>query len=926
MAAHHLNTDHMDDKKLFLLDAYALIYRAYYALIRAPRITSKGFNTSAIFGFCNTLQEVLTKENPTHIAVCFDPHGPTFRHELYDAYKANREAQPEDITRSVPVIKEIVEAYRIPIFEVPGYEADDVIGTLSLQASQQGFTTYMMTPDKDYGQLVSDKVLMLKPSMRGAGGELRGPKEVCELYGLKSPLQVIDLLALEGDAIDNIPGCPGVGEKTAIKLIKEYDSVENLLSNADGIKGALGVRIRDNAENIRFSKMLATIKRDVPIEVDFNELRREPADTEKLRDIFRRMEFKTFLARLGAEPAKPTPEPVAQPSLFDFIDAPDGEAALPAVEMAMDGDYRLLQSDAEIKTAVGEAVAKGEAIGVSLYAVGAEAMTAQLRGMAFSETEGVARYVAVPVDASGRRHVVELLRPLFENDKVLLVSHDIKRDMVLLHREGIGVNAAYFDTSLAHYVLQPEMRHRLAEVVMSVLHLQIADYAEEQRKGYAALPTGEEVARVCQQADVVRRLHAPLRQLLEETGQLRLLEEIELPLARVLAAMEITGVRIDPMELARLSKELTARVRQLEEQVYELAGCQFNISSPMQVGEILFGQMKLDPKAKRTKKGAFSTTEEILEKHRGDHPVVGLILDVRKLRKLLATYVNALPELINPADGKIHTTYNQTVTATGRLSSANPNLQNIPIRGEDGKEVRRAFIADDRCVILSADYSQIELRLLAALSNDPELTEAFRQGLDIHRATAAKIYHVPFDEVTDDQRRKAKTANFGTVYGISAFGLAERLSIPRAEAKELITGYFRTYPHIQEFIAESVERARKDGYVKTIMGRTRFLPDINSRNATVRSYAERNAVNAPLQGSAADIIKIAMIRIYDAMRSRGMKSRMVMQVHDELVFNVVANELPELQALVVKEMEGAYSGSVPLEVSAGVGSNWLEAH
>ena len=458
------------------------------------------------------------------------------------------------------------------------------------------------------------------------------------------------------------------------------------------------------------------------------------------------------------------------------------------------------------------------------------------------------------------------------------------------------------------------------------LHLQIADYAEEPRKGYAALPTGEEVARVCQQADVVRRLHAPLRQLLEETGQMRLLEDMELPLARVLAAMEITGVRIDPMELARLSKELTARVRQLEEQVYELAGCQFNISSPMQVGEILFGKMKLDPKAKRTKKGAFSTTEEILEKHRGDHPVVGLILDVRKLRKLLTTYVNALPELINPADGKIHTTYNQTVTATGRLSSANPNLQNIPIRGEDGKEVRRAFIADDGCVILSADYSQIELRLLAALSNDPELTEAFRQGLDIHRATAAKIYHVPFEEVTDDQRRKAKTANFGTVYGISAFGLAERLSIPRAEAKELITGYFRTYPHIQEFIAESVERARKDGYVKTIMGRTRFLPDINSRNATVRSYAERNAVNAPLQGSAADIIKIAMIRIYDAMRSRGMKSRMVMQVHDELVFNVVADELAELQALVVKEMEGAYSGSVPLEVSAGVGSNWLEAH
>jgi len=926
----------MNDKKLFLLDAYALIYRAYYALIRAPRITSKGFNTSAVFGFCNTLQEVLKKDNPTHIAVCFDPHGPTFRHELYPGYKANREAQPEDITRSVPVIKEIVEAYRIPVFEVPGYEADDVIGTLSLKASQLGFTTYMMTPDKDYGQLVSENVLMLKPSMRGAGGELRGPKEVCELYGLKNPMQVIDLLALEGDAVDNIPGCPGVGEKTAIKLIKEYDSVENLLAHADGIKGALGVKIRDNADNIRFSKELATIRRDVPLTVDFNELRRAPADTGKLREIFKRLEFQTFLSRLGIDShddgAKPAAEVQAQPSLFDFIDggpaggAPEAETA-PASASGVEL-YVAAGDEAAVAVAVRKALDGDSAVGISLYAVGPDAMTAPLRGVALSVADGEGVYVPVPADASARKRVMAALKPLFSTENALLVSHDIKRDMVLLHREGIEVKSRYFDTSLAHYVLQPEMRHGLADVAMSVLHFQMDDYAGERhpRKAHTAIDSGEEVARVCQQADVVRRLYEPLHHLLEENGQLQLLDDIELPLARVLADMEITGVRIDPGELAELSGELTGRAHELEEQIYELAGERFNISSPMQVGEMLFGHLKLDPNAKRTKTGLFSTTEEILEKHRGSHPIVGLILDVRKLRKLLTTYVNALPELILPEDGKIHTTYNQAVTATGRLSSANPNMQNIPIRGEDGKEVRRAFIADEGCVILSADYSQIELRLLASLSNDPDLTEAFREGLDIHRATAAKIYHVPFDEVTDDQRRKAKTANFGTVYGISAFGLAERLSIPRAEAKELIDGYFRTYPHIREFIAESIERARKDGYVKTIMGRTRFLPDINSRNATVRSYAERNAVNAPLQGSAADIIKIAMIRIFEAMKSRGMKSRMVMQVHDELVFNVVADELPALRELVVNEMENAYHGPVPLEVSAGVGSNWLEAH
>jgi len=941
----------MENKKLFLLDAYALIYRAYYALIGAPRITSAGFNTSAVFGFCNTLDEILRKENPSHIAVCFDPHGPTFRHEMYEGYKANREAQPEDITLSVPIIKEIVEAYRIPVFEVPGYEADDVIGTLSRLASEQGFTTYMMTPDKDYGQLVSDTVFMYKPSMRGRGIELLGPAEVCEKYGIETTAQVIDLLALEGDSADNIPGCPGVGPKTAVKLIAEYGSVENLLAHAAEIKGALGRKIVENANQIRFSKNLATICRDVPVEVDFDALRRETEDVGRLREIYTRLEFKTFLSRLprdGATDASDVPakgdetsEQPAQLSLFDFIDGgnveslagiPKGGVAGNADEAEMgrwDGTarYRAIAGIDAVAEAV-EVAAGSAAVGIALYAPGADAMAAVLQGVAVSAAEGEGVYIDVPSAGDSRREVMSSLEPLFKSATTVVVSHDIKRDMILLRREGIELSARYFDTSLAHYVLQPEMRHRQADVAMSLLHYRTMDYVEASslRKPYATLPAGEEVNRLCEQADVTLRLYRPLMGLLEANKQLALANDIEMPLARVLADMEWTGVRIDSEELHHLSHQLSEQLRQIEEQAYELAGERFNIGSPMQVGEVLFGKMKLDPKAKRTKTGAFSTTEEVLEKHRASHPVVGLILEARSLKKLLATYVNALPALVNPRTGHIHTTYNQTVTATGRISSVNPNLQNIPIRTDDGREVRRAFIADPGCLIMSADYSQIELRLLAALSNDPELTEAFREGLDIHRATAAKIFHVPFDEVTDDQRRKAKTANFGTVYGISAFGLAERLAIPRSEARELIDGYFRTYPHIKGFIAESVEKARELGYVTTIMGRTRFLPDINSRNATVRSYAERNAVNAPLQGSAADIIKIAMIRIFDEMNRMGMRSRMVMQVHDELVFNVVPEELPQLQALVVRLMEGAFRGSVPLEVNVGVGENWLDAH
>lgn len=933
----------MEDKKLFLLDAYALIYRAYYALIRSPRMTSTGFNASAVFGFCNTLGEVLRKENPTHIAVCFDPHGPTFRHEMYPEYKAQREAQPEDIALSVPVIKEIIAAYDIPVFEVPGYEADDVIGTLAVRAAAEGYTVYMMTPDKDYGQLVTDRILQYRPPLRGQDFEIRGPQEVCARYGISSTSQMIDLLALEGDTIDNIPGCPGVGPKTASKLIGEYGSVENLLAHADAIKGALGERIRANAAQIEFSKKLAAIHTDVPVEVDFDTLRRGPENVDALAEIYRRMEFKTFLQRLGAASASGTAPRGAstsksksdksaeavQPSLFDFIEGDAGESATGDAPAAANlTECRVVTEHAEAAREV-ERLAAFSDLGIALYATGEEAMTASLLGMAFSAEEGKAVYFPVPAAENERASLMELLQPLFTNPAATLSSHDIKRDMVLLRRCGIEISARYFDVSLAHYILQPEMRHRMPDIVAAVLSVEMPqpETTAAQRKAFAPYPEGTEAAYTGSQADMCLRLRAPLEELLRRNGQMHLLEGMELPLARVLAEMEWAGVRIDSAELASQARGLSERLDALEEEAYALAGERFNLSSPMQVGEILFGKLQLDKKAKRTKKGGYSTTEEVLEKHRASHPIVGLILQARALRKLLTTYVEALPQLVNPRTGKIHTTFNQTVTATGRISSANPNLQNIPVRTEEGRRVRRAFIPDPGCVILSADYSQIELRLLANMSGDPELTEAFLSGEDIHRATASKIYHVPIAEVTDTQRRKAKTANFGTVYGISAFGLSERLAIPRAEAKELIEGYFATYPHIREHIARSVEEARKNGYVSTLLGRKRFLPDINSRNATVRNFAERNAVNAPLQGTAADIIKLAMVSIYRRMKAEGFRSQMIMQVHDELIFNVVPEELPRLQALVTDLMEHACdTGAVPLEVSSGVGANWLEAH
>ena len=916
----------MEDKKLLLIDAYALIYRAYYALIRAPRITSKGLNTSAIFGFCNTLDDVLRKENPTHVAVCFDPKGGTFRHEAYPEYKAQRDAQPEDITLSIPYIKDILAANNITVIEVPGYEADDVIGTISRKAEGEGYLTLMMTPDKDYGQLVTDRVLMYRPALKGAGFEVRGVKEVCEKYGISSPLQVIDLLALEGDASDNIPGCPGVGEKTAVKLIGEWGSVENLIENVDSLKGAVQKKISENIEKIKFSKFLVTIKTDVPVELNLDDLARKEADEARLIEIYTELEFKSFLSKMGV---KSVAEPVSQPqepSLFDgpsLFDAPQEEQMC----VKSDAEYRVVTTLNETTEVVAQTLGCG-VVGMVLYATGADAMTARWQGLALSTQESKAVYIKIPAESEAREQMKVVLKLLLCSKSVRFVSHDVKRDYIVLHNEGIDMGDNYYDTSVAHYLLQSEMKHALPSLAFTYLGCMVSSGVEEalQRKNGGAIEDAIVGDVMCEIADVTLRLYEKFVPMLEQEGLTSLMEEIELPFVKVLADMEIEGVRIDVNELAKMSENLSSRLHDIEQQVYELAGGEFNISSPMQVGEVLFERLKIDPKAKRTKRGAYSTTEEILEKYRNTQPIVDKILQIRGLKKLLSTYINALPELINPATGKIHTSYNQTVTATGRISSTNPNLQNIPVRTDDGREIRRAFIADEGCEIYSADYSQIELRLIADMSGDENMIEAFNSGADIHRATAAKVYGVALEEVTDEQRRYAKTANFGIIYGISAFGLSERLSISRGDAKKLIDGYYESYPQMRQYMDETLEQVRKDGYVSTIKGRRRYLPDINSRNAVVRGYAERNAVNAPIQGSAADIIKVAMIDIAREFAKEGLRSKMIMHVHDELVFNVVNDELARVKEIVKRNMENAYQGRVPLTVSAGVGKNWLEAH
>lgn len=908
----------MDSKKLFLIDAYALIYRAYYAMMRSPRVTTYGLNTSAIYGFCLTIDEVLRKEAPDYIAVCFDPHGGhTFRHDAYPDYKAQRDKQPEDITASIPYIKRLLDALHIPAIECEGYEADDVIGTLAQRAEARGFTTYMMTPDKDYGQLVTDNILQYRPALGGKGFEVRGPAEVCARHGISSPAQVIDLLALEGDASDNVPGCPGVGEKTAAKLIADWGNVENLIANVDSLKGTLKTKIADNAEKIRFSKFLVTIKTDVPVDTDLNDLKRREPDMAALAALFDELQFKSLAARFGITAEAPVAAPTAQASLFDEIDDTPATQPAPTAVVA--------DTVVDISRAVTSALS-AESVGVAAYVTGEEAMTATLRGIAIANGTTVT-YVPMPDFAAEQAEVLAALKPLFEG-KSTIVNSDVKRLMILLRRHGIKWTSPYFDTAVAHYVLAPEAAHDPASVAFAIAGVRTADYnlsATERRRW--SFDTIEDAAvAMGERADMALKLKPMLIERLAEQDLLKLYTDIEAPLTAVLADMEWQGMRIDTAALATLSRRLSARVNELEQEVYALAGTEFNISSPMQVGQILFDRLQIPTTAKKTKRGFWSTTEEVLEKLAHKYPIVGKILEIRGLRKLLATYIEALPTLINPATGKIHTTLNQVATATGRISSVNPNLQNIPVRTDDGREIRRAFIADDGDILLSADYSQIELRLMADISGDPEMIAAFNAGEDIHRATAAKIYHKPIEEVTDTERRHAKTANFGIIYGISAFGLSERLAIPRLEAKSLIENYLKTYSGVKQYMDDIVKKAREQGYVSTIYGRKRFLPDISSRNAALRGYAERNAINAPLQGSAADIIKIAMIAIHRRMGQMGLHSRMIMQVHDELIFNVVPDELDALTAMVTEEMRNAYHGRVTLEVSAGIGHNWLDAH
>ena len=919
----------MEQKKLFLLDAYALIFRAYHAMKYSPRFTSGGMNTSAIFGFVNTLEEVLRKENPTHIAVCFDPAGKTFRHEMFADYKAGREATPEDIKVAVPYIKDIIRAYGIPVVEKEGYEADDVIGTLATMSRSRGFSTFIMSPDKDLSQLVDPSVKIYRPGYKGQPAEVRGEKEVCDVFGINRPIQVIDILALMGDKVDNIVGCPGVGEKTASKLILEFDSVENLIANTDKLKGALKTKVESNVDNILFSKKLATICTEVPIEFDEEAYSRHPVDEAAIRDIFGKLEFRSLLSRVLGDKAEAKPASKPAPafgelSLFgdDMTDAAAAEAEPAPTEHTC---KTIIATDANIDELVDKALSQ-KTIGIHMVCTAPNAMEAVPAGIAVALSPDEAFYLEATEESA-----FDILR-ILKSETVEKVGINLKFDMVVALNIAEKLAAPYYDVAIAHYLLQPEMSHsinRLAEIYLKKIlpDYQLPATAKANKFNPALSLEIEDIAKVaCARAAACLELKPVFDKKLEEEKMAHLLHDIELPLVEVLADMEHTGVRIDTDALAAYSKALTQRLADIERACIDLAGIQFNVGSPAQVGEVLFDKLKIDEKAKKTKTGQYSTTEEVLEKLSGKHPIVGKILEFRKIKKLLSTYVNALPELINPQTGKIHTTYNQTVTATGRLSSTNPNLQNIPIRNDDGREIRKAFIPDDGHSFFSADYSQIELRIVANISKDEALVEAFLAGEDIHRATAAKIFHERTEDVTDDQRRKAKTANFGMIYGISAFGLSERLQIPRSEAKQLIEGYFKTFPGVRRFMDQSIEMAKEKGFVTTLFGRRRMLPDITSRNAVVRGYAERNAINAPIQGTAADIIKIAMNRIYRRFDREGIRSKMLLQVHDELNFDVVPGEEDSVSRIVKEEMEAAFSGTVPLVADCGSGANWLEAH
>ena len=947
---------------LFLLDAYALIYRAYYGLIKNPRINSRGENVSAVFGFFNTLEEVLTKERPTHIGVAFDPHGGTFRHKAYAPYKAQREETPEAIRFGVPIIKEILADYHIPVLEVEGYEADDVIGTLAAQAEAAGIETYMMTPDKDYGQLVSAHVSMYKPKNIGSGFDILGPAEVCAKWGIESPAQVVDILGLMGDASDNIPGCPGVGEKTASSLIRQFGSVESLLEHTDQLKGKLRERVESSREQITLSRWLAKIVTDVPVTLDLDALAYREADRDALISRFTALEMRSLVNRKFGEQAQQQmlfpsatvakgQQPAPTGGQLDLFDSPaSGQIASAVPDPASttvnvdeaapfatyaDGHatYHLVNDDSSRANLINILLATTE-VSIDTETTSTEAIDAELVGLSFAIKEGEAYYVPVPADRDQAMVVLETFRPLYESPSILKVGQNLKYDLEVLACYGIRLVAPMWDTMIAHYLLQPEMRHGMDYLAEAYLHYKTIHIDTligprergKQQKTMREVPVEDVCPYAAEDADITLRLKHVFEPMLEAEGCRHLFEDVEMPLMPVLADMELTGVRLDSDALRQASELLTAELLKDEQEIYALAGTEFNIGSPKQVGEVLFDRLHLMPNAKKTKTGAYSTNEEVLQRIRSKHPIVDRILEYRGKQKLISTYLDALPRLVNPRTGHIHTSFNQTVAATGRLSSSNPNLQNIPVRTADGKEIRKAFVPEPGQLFFSADYSQVELRIMAHLSGDEGLIEDFRLGHDIHAATAAKIFHKSIEDVTREERGRAKTANFGIIYGITAFGLTERLGISRSEAKQLIDNYFDTYPRVHAFMQESIDRARQHGYTETILGRRCYLRDINSANATVRGFAERNAINSPIQGSAADIIKVAMVRIHRRFAEEGIRSKMILQVHDELNFSVLPEERDRVERIVIDEMQGAIAMHVPLIADAGWGANWLEAH
>lgn len=918
--------------KLFLIDAYALIYRSYYAFIKSPRINSKGLNTSAVMGFCNTLNEVLTKEKPTHIGVAFD-HGKTFRHDAFPEYKAQREETPEDIKLSVPLIKQVLEAMHIPILQVDGFEADDIIGTIATRFGADGIDTFMLTPDKDYGQLIGPNVFMYRPR-HGGGYEILGEKEVGEKYGIPTPAQVIDLLALMGDSADNFPGCPGVGEKTAAKLINQFGSIDNMLQHTDEIKGKLREKVENAVEDIKMSKFLATIRTDVPMQLDLDELKVEQPDETKLRAIFEELEFKTLINKfLNKVESKPKTDN-NQLDLFaenttNESDEPKN-AKFESIKTTQ-YEYKLVENEEELRQLCDFFITK-ESVSIDTETTSTDAISAELVGLSFSVEEKKAFYVAVPANYEEALKIVQIFKPLYESDKIMKIGQNIKYDYEVLTRYGVTLQGKMFDTMIAHYLIQPELHHNMDYMAETLLGYQTIHIEEllgpkgKKQKNMRDLSPADIYEYAAEDADITLRLKNVLEPRLKELGVEELFWNIEMPLVRVLADMELNGVCLDTEALQDTSKIFTERMKQYEQEIYKEAEEEFNISSPKQVGDILFGKLQIMDKPKKTKTGQYVTSEEVLQSLESKSPIVRNILNYRGMKKLLSTYIDALPKLINPRTGHIHTSFNQALTATGRLSSSDPNLQNIPVRTDDGKEIRKCFIPEDGCLFFSADYSQIELRIMAHLSEDENMMEAFREGHDIHRATAAKIWHVDIDKVTDAQRKKAKQANFGIIYGITTYGLAQRMDIPNGEAKELIEGYFRTFPKVQAYMEHAKEVARAKGYAETLFHRRRYLSDINSRNATVRGFAERNAINAPIQGTEADIIKVAMVRIWERFKKEGIRSKMILQVHDELNFSVFPEEREQVERIVIEEMQNAYPLNVPLIADAGWGKNWLEAH